>query len=91
MIAQYGRVTLFTLVLCASTTIAAAEKAVPVGTKGTFKVIYSFNAVGDKTLGSDLIENWNNKMVVTMVFPVKAEAPRKYPPLTGRQNNSSAK
>lgn len=77
--------------LCATACMAQAEKPVAAGTKGTFKVIYSFSSVGDKTLGSDLSESWNNRMTVTMIFPVMAEAAREISALDGPTKQQLAK
>lgn len=83
MIAHLHRAVVGAALLFSATTSSQAEQPVSVGTKGELRVVYSFNAVGEKVLGSDLSEKWNNRMVVAMTFQLQAEPPREISAIDG--------
>jgi hypothetical protein len=82
MIAHLVRMGCSAALMLAISNLSHAEQPVAAGTRGVFKVVYAFTSTGEKATGGDL-ENWNSKMLVTMVFPVQAEAPREISAING--------
>ena len=71
MIAHLHRAVVGAALLFSATTSSQAEQPVSVGTKGELRVVYSFNAVGEKVLGSDLSEKWKYQEHVRKVLDEK--------------------